>query len=62
MELPENVNMDKIGAEVRDGVLYLTIPKLTAGARSLTSRCSEVKSPALPLNSEMGRIRVQDGR
>ncbi|XP_066335236.1 uncharacterized protein [Miscanthus floridulus] len=25
--------MDKIGAEVRDGVLYLTIPKLTAGGK-----------------------------
>ena len=33
MELPENVDMDKIGAEVRDGVLYLTIPKLTAGGK-----------------------------
>ncbi|CAD6223851.1 unnamed protein product [Miscanthus lutarioriparius] len=31
VELPENMDMDKIGAEVRDGVLYLTIPKLTAG-------------------------------
>jgi len=25
--------MDKIGAEVRDGVLYLTIPKLTTGGK-----------------------------
>jgi len=33
VELPENVDMDKIGAEVRDGVLYLTIPKLTAGGK-----------------------------
>ena len=37
-------------------------PSWQQGARSSTSRCSEVKSRALPLNSEMGRIRVQDGR
>ena len=37
-------------------------PSWQQGARSSTSRCSEVKSRALPLNSEMGRIRVQDKR
>ncbi|PUZ51162.1 hypothetical protein GQ55_6G156300 [Panicum hallii var. hallii] len=29
-ELPENVDVERIAAEVRDGVLYLTIPKLSA--------------------------------
>jgi len=33
VELPENVDMNKIGVEVRDGVLYITIPKLTAGGK-----------------------------
>ena len=33
MELPENLDMDKIGVEVRDDVLYITIPKLKAGGK-----------------------------
>ncbi|CAD6246131.1 unnamed protein product [Miscanthus lutarioriparius] len=33
VELPENVDVERIGAEVRDGVLYLTIPKLSAGGK-----------------------------
>jgi len=32
-ELPENVDVERIAAEVRDGVLYLTIPKLSAGGK-----------------------------
>jgi HSP20 family protein len=33
VELPENVDVERISAEVRDGVLYLTIPKLSAGGK-----------------------------
>ncbi|KAF8659116.1 hypothetical protein HU200_058766 [Digitaria exilis] len=33
VELPENVDVERIMAEVRDGVLYLTIPKLSAGGK-----------------------------
>lgn len=33
VELPENVDVERIAAEVKDGVLYLTIPKLSAGAK-----------------------------
>ncbi|KAL6624435.1 hypothetical protein ACP70R_031756 [Stipagrostis hirtigluma subsp. patula] len=33
VELPENVDVERIAAEVRDGVLYLTIPKLSSGAK-----------------------------
>jgi HSP20 family protein len=33
VELLENVDMERICAEVRDGLLYLTIPKLTAGGK-----------------------------
>ncbi|KAF8701786.1 hypothetical protein HU200_033104 [Digitaria exilis] len=33
VELPENVDVERIAAEVRDGVLYLTIPKLSAGGK-----------------------------
>ena len=33
VELPENVDVERIGAEVRDGVLYLTMPKLSAGGK-----------------------------
>ncbi|KAG2583259.1 small heat shock protein, chloroplastic-like [Panicum virgatum] len=32
-ELPENVDVERIAAEARDGVLYLTIPKLSAGGK-----------------------------
>ena len=32
-EPPENVDVERIAAEVRDGVLYLTIPKLSAGGK-----------------------------
>ncbi|RLN03410.1 small heat shock protein, chloroplastic-like [Panicum miliaceum] len=32
-ELPENVDVERIAAEVKDGVLYLTIPKLSAGGK-----------------------------
>lgn len=31
--LPENVQFEKIKAEVRDGVLYITIPKATTIAK-----------------------------
>lgn len=31
--LPENVQFEKISAEVKDGVLYITIPKATANGR-----------------------------
>lgn len=33
VELPENVDVERIAAEVRDGVLYLAIPKLSAGGK-----------------------------
>ena len=33
--LPDNVEVDKIKAEVRDGVLYITIPKAQASAKVL---------------------------
>lgn len=33
VELPENVDVERIAAEVKDGVLYLTIPKLSAGGK-----------------------------
>ncbi|XP_066352937.1 small heat shock protein, chloroplastic-like [Miscanthus floridulus] len=33
VELPENVDVERIAAEVRDGVLYLIIPKLSAGGK-----------------------------
>ncbi|RCV30776.1 hypothetical protein SEVIR_6G132300v4 [Setaria viridis] len=33
VELPENVDAERIAAEVKDGVLYLTIPKLSAGGK-----------------------------
>ncbi|OEL19049.1 hypothetical protein BAE44_0019931 [Dichanthelium oligosanthes] len=33
VELPENVDVERIAAEVRDGVLYLTVPKLSAGGK-----------------------------
>jgi len=48
VELPENVDMNKIGAEVRDGVLYLTIPKLTAGGKvvNIQVQRSEITSSA----------------
>ncbi|CAO2163602.1 unnamed protein product [Urochloa humidicola] len=32
-ELPENVDVERIAAEVKDGVLYLTIPKLSKGGK-----------------------------
>lgn len=31
--LPENVEFDKIKAQVRDGVLYITIPKASSSAK-----------------------------
>ncbi|CAO2206521.1 unnamed protein product [Urochloa humidicola] len=34
-ELPENVDVERIAAEVKDGVLYLTIPKLSKGGKVL---------------------------
>ncbi|CAO2187891.1 unnamed protein product [Urochloa humidicola] len=34
-ELPENVDVERIAAEVKDGVLYLTIPKLSQGGKVL---------------------------
>uniref|UniRef100_A0A0E0KZM1 SHSP domain-containing protein n=1 Tax=Oryza punctata TaxID=4537 RepID=A0A0E0KZM1_ORYPU len=33
VELPENVEVERIAAEVRDGVLYLTIPKVASGGK-----------------------------
>uniref|UniRef100_A0A0D9WER3 SHSP domain-containing protein n=1 Tax=Leersia perrieri TaxID=77586 RepID=A0A0D9WER3_9ORYZ len=33
VELPENVEVERIVAEVRDGVLYLTIPKVASGGK-----------------------------
>ncbi|PON42354.1 Small heat shock protein HSP [Parasponia andersonii] len=33
--LPENIQFENIRAEVRDGVLYITIPKATAGSKIL---------------------------
>ncbi|KAL6865118.1 hypothetical protein ACP4OV_016269 [Aristida adscensionis] len=33
VELPENVEVERIAAEVRDGVLYLTIPKVNSGGK-----------------------------
>jgi len=33
--LPENVEVEKIKAEVRDGVLYITVPKARASAKVL---------------------------
>uniref|UniRef100_A0A7N1A5B8 SHSP domain-containing protein n=1 Tax=Kalanchoe fedtschenkoi TaxID=63787 RepID=A0A7N1A5B8_KALFE len=33
--LPENIQFEKIKAEVRDGVLYITIPKATVSAKVL---------------------------
>ncbi|TVU18614.1 hypothetical protein EJB05_34721 [Eragrostis curvula] len=36
VELPENVEVERIAAEVRDGVLYLTIPKVSSGGKVVT--------------------------
>lgn len=33
VELPENVEVERIAAEVRGGVLYLTIPKVTSAGQ-----------------------------
>lgn len=33
--LPENIEFGKIGAEVKDGVLYITIPKATISTKIL---------------------------
>ncbi|XP_062179364.1 small heat shock protein, chloroplastic-like [Phragmites australis] len=33
VELPENVEVERIAAEVRDGVLYLIIPKVSSGGK-----------------------------
>ncbi|XP_040380271.1 small heat shock protein, chloroplastic-like [Oryza brachyantha] len=33
VELPENVEVERIAAEVKDGVLYLTIPKVASGGK-----------------------------
>uniref|UniRef100_A0A0A9DNZ0 SHSP domain-containing protein n=1 Tax=Arundo donax TaxID=35708 RepID=A0A0A9DNZ0_ARUDO len=33
VELPENVDVERIAAEGKDGVLYLTIPKLSSGGK-----------------------------
>ncbi|CAM8903312.1 unnamed protein product [Rhodiola kirilowii] len=33
--LPENVQFEKIKAEVKDGVLYITVPKATVSAKVL---------------------------
>lgn len=37
VELPENVEVEKIGAEVRDGVLYLNIPKVSPSGGKVVS-------------------------
>ena len=33
--LPENIEMEKIKAEVKDGVLYITIPKAKTSSKVL---------------------------
>ncbi|XP_044949597.1 small heat shock protein, chloroplastic-like [Hordeum vulgare subsp. vulgare] len=37
VELPENVEVERIAAEVRDGVLYLTIPKVSPSGGKVVS-------------------------
>lgn len=37
VELPENVEVEKIAAEVRDGVLYLSIPKVSLSGGKVVS-------------------------
>jgi HSP20 family protein len=37
VELPENVEVEKIAAEVRDGVLYLNIPKVSPSGGKVVS-------------------------
>ncbi|XP_051179630.1 small heat shock protein, chloroplastic [Lolium perenne] len=37
VELPENVDVEKIAAEVRDGVLYLNIPKVSPSGGKVVS-------------------------
>uniref|UniRef100_A0ACD5U6T9 Uncharacterized protein n=1 Tax=Avena sativa TaxID=4498 RepID=A0ACD5U6T9_AVESA len=37
VELPENVEVEKIAAEVRDGVLYLNIPKVSSSGGKVVS-------------------------
>lgn len=37
VELPENVEVERIAAEVRDGVLYLNIPKVSSSGGKVVS-------------------------
>ncbi len=41
--LPDNVNKDAIEAKVEDGVLKITLPKLTPKEEAKVQRCIEVK-------------------